>query len=182
MQIRRLLAALPLFACFAVFAGEAEEIQRLLKNRQLPQALERAEKLIASNPKDPQARFLKGVIQSEMGLPDKAIQTFSSLTSDYPNLPEPYNNLAVLYAQQNQLDKARTALQKAMRTNPAYATAHENLGDLYASLASQSYDKALQLNSKPANTQTKLTLVRELYSKTPQTAAQIPPVPAKPVA
>lgn len=182
MQIRRLLAALPLFACFAVFAGEAEEIQRLLKNRQLPQALERAEKLIASNPKDPQARFLKGVIQSEMGLPDKAIQTFSSLTSDYPNLPEPYNNLAVLYAQQNQLDKARTALQKAMRTNPAYATAHENLGDLYASLASQSYDKALQLNSKPANTQTKLTLVRELYSKAPQTAAQIPPVPAKPVA
>lgn len=182
MQIRCLLATLPLFACFAVFAGETEEIQQLLKNRQFPQALERAEKLIASNPKDTQARFLKGVIQSEMGLPDKAIQTFASLTSDYPNLPEPYNNLAVLYAQQNQLDKARTALQKAMRTNPAYATAHENLGDLYASLASQSYDKALQLNNKPANTQTKLTLVRELYSKAPQSSAQVPPAPVKPVA
>ncbi len=182
MQIRCLLATLPLFACFAVFAGETEEIQQLLKNRQFSQALERAEKLIASNPKDTQARFLKGVIQSEMGLPDKAIQTFASLTSDYPNLPEPYNNLAVLYAQQNQLDKARTALQKAMRTNPAYATAHENLGNLYASLASQSYDKALQLNNKPANTQTKLTLVRELYSKAPQSAAQVPPAPVKPVA
>ena len=182
MQIRCLLATLPLFACFAVFAGETEEIQQLLKNRQFSQALERAEKLIASNPKDTQARFLKGVIQSEMGLPDKAIQTFASLTSDYPNLPEPYNNLAVLYAQQNQLDKARTALQKAMRTNPAYATAHENLGDLYASLASQSYDKALQLNNKPANTQTKLTLVRELYSKAPQSPAQVPPAPVKPVA
>jgi tetratricopeptide (TPR) repeat protein len=46
---------------------------------------------------------------------------FSKLTEDYPELPEPYNNLAVLYAQQKQYDKARTALEMAIRIHPGYA-------------------------------------------------------------
>lgn len=170
MSICRFLAALPLLASLAVFAGETEEIQQLMKNRQLPQALERADRFLVSNPKDAQVRFLRGIIQTELGKPDEAIKTFSALSTDYPQLPEPYNNLAVLYAQQGQLDKARASLLKAIQTNPAYAIAHENLGDLYARLASQSYDKALQLGNTSANVQTKLTLVRELFSKAPQIA------------
>lgn len=172
MSICRFLAALPLLASLAAFAGETEEIQQLMKNRQLPQALERADRFLASNPKDAQVRFLKGIVQTELGKPDDAIKTFSALSTDYPQLPEPYNNLAVLYAQQGQLDKARASLLKAIQTNPAYAIAHENLGDLYARLASQSYDKALQLGNTSTNVQTKLTLVRELFSKAPQIAPQ----------
>ncbi len=57
---------------------------------------------------------------------------FTKLSEDYPELPEPYNNLAVLYAQQKQYDKARTALEMAIRTHPSYAIAYENLGDIYA--------------------------------------------------
>lgn len=183
MLIRRILFTFSLLGCLPAYAGEVEDIQQLLKTRQLPQALERADKFIAANPKDAQARFLKGIIQTEMSQPAEAIKTFSALAADYPQLPEPYNNLAVLYAQQNQLDKARAALTMAIQTNPSYAIAHENLGDLYARMASQSYDKALQLESGNPKVQTKLTLVRELFSKAPQIASAKPVAPAvKPVA
>lgn len=166
MLIRRILIALPLLlASLFAQAGEAEEIQRLIKAKQFSQALSRADRFIASNPKDAQVRFLKGIIQTEMKQPNEAIKTFSALANDYPQLPEPYNNLAVLYAQQNQIDKARASLQMAIQTNPSYAIAHENLGDIYARMASQAYDKALQLEGGNPNVQTKLKLVRELFSR-----------------
>jgi tetratricopeptide (TPR) repeat protein len=79
-------------------------------------------------------------------------------------LPEPYNNLAVLYAQQKQYDRARNALEMAIRTHPSYAIAYENLGDVYAKLASQAYDKALQLDTSNAAAQSKLAMIRDLVS------------------
>ena len=111
-------------------------------------------------------RFLKGVIQAETGKRTEAIETYTQLTQEYPELPEPYNNLAVLYAQANEYDKAREALEGAVRANPSYATAHENLGDVYAKLASQAYAKAQRID--PANTTApaKLALVRQLLSST----------------
>ena len=88
------------------------------------------------------------MILTEQNKTDDAIKVFTELTEDYPELPEPYNNLAVLYATQGEYDKARKALEMAIRTHPSYAIAHENLGDIYATLASQAYDKALQLDSE----------------------------------
>ena len=111
------------------------------------EALAKADQYLAGKPRDPQMRFLKGVVLTESGRTGDAIATFTKLTEDYPELPEPYNNLAVLYAGQSQFDKARAALEMAIRTNPSYATAHENLGDVYAKLASQAYSKALQLDA-----------------------------------
>ena len=140
------------------------DIQRLMKQGQMPQALEKADVYIASKPKDAQGRFMKGLILTEMGRPVEAIAVFTKLTEDFPELPEPYNNLAVLYAQQKQYDKARTALELAIRTHPSYSIAHENLGDVYAKLASQAYDKALQLDSSNKATQTKLSLIKDLIS------------------
>ncbi len=145
-------------------ADSLPDIQRLIKQGQYSQALERVDAYIATRPKDAQGRFTKGLILTEMNRPADAIVVFQRLTEDYPELPEPYNNLAVLYAQQKQYDKARTALEMAIRTHPAYATAHENLGDVYSKLASQAYDKALQLDSSNAGAQTKLSLIRELIS------------------
>ncbi len=140
------------------------EIQRLMKQGQMPQALEKVDIYIATKPKDAQGRFLKGLILTEVGRPADAIAVFTKLTEDFPELPEPYNNLAVLYAQQKQYDKARTALEMAIRTHPSYSIAHENLGDVYAKLASQAYDKALQLDSSNTTTQTKLSMIKELIS------------------
>lgn len=166
-QLKTLRAlAIGLAIGFAVpaFADNLPEVQRLIKQGQYPQALEKVDAYLSSRPKDAQGRFLKGLIFTEMNKPAEAIAVFTKLSEDYPELPEPYNNLAVLYAQQKQYDKARTALEMAIRTHPSYAIAYENLGDVYAKLASQAYDKALQLDNSNAATQNKLALIRDLIT------------------
>jgi tetratricopeptide (TPR) repeat protein len=147
-----------------VFADNLPDIQRLIKQGQHAQALEKVDAYLSSRPKDAQGRFLKGLIFTEMNRSADAINVFTKLSEDYPELPEPYNNLAVLYAQQKQYDKARTALEMAIRTHPAYAIAYENLGDIYAKLASQAYDKALQFDGGNTATQNKLALIRDLIT------------------
>jgi tetratricopeptide (TPR) repeat protein len=146
------------------YADTLQEANRLLKQGQLGPALEKTDQVLATKPKDAQARFTKGLILTEMNRPNDAIAVFTKLTEDYPELPEPYNNLAVLYAQQRQFEKAKNALEMAIRTHPSYATAHENLGDIYARMASQAYDKALQIDSSNASAQTKLAMIRDLMS------------------
>jgi Flp pilus assembly protein TadD len=159
--VAALLAAL-LCASTAAFADDVQEASKLLKSGQHQQALERVNKVLASKPKDAQARFLKGLIYAEQGNTKDATDVFLQLTKDYPDLPEPYNNLAVIYASQGQYEKARGALEQSIRTHPSYATAYENLGDVYAKLASQAYDKALQIDSANPGAKNKLALVREL--------------------
>jgi len=150
-------------------ADDFQEGNRLFKEGKRPEALERINTYLTQHPKDARARFLKGVILAEQNKNTDAIAVFTELTEDYPELPEPYNNLAVLYATQGDYEKARKALEMAIRTHPSYAVAHENLGDIYATLASQAYDKALQLDSNNATARKKLALIKEL-------------VPAKPAA
>lgn len=172
-QLRTLRAlAIGLAIGFAApaFADNLPEVQRLIKQGQFPQALEKVDAYLSSRPKDAQGRFLKGLIFTELNKPAEAIAVFTKLTEDYPELPEPYNNLAVLYANLSQFDKARAALEMAIRTNPSYATAHENLGDVYAKLASQAYSKALQLDAGNTAVPPKLNLIRNLFSGPSATA------------
>jgi Flp pilus assembly protein TadD len=168
-------------------ADDLQDAAKLLKAGQHRQALERVNKALAAKPRDPQARFLKGLILTEQGNSKEAIEIFTKLTQDYPELPEPYNNLAVIYASQGQYDRARAALEQSIRTHPSYATAYENLGDVYAKLASQAYDKALQIDSSNTAAKNKLSLTRELVGRpgpaavvaaAPKEAAK--PQPAKP--
>ena len=139
----QLLTLVVACASLPAHADDYDEVSQLLRAGKNTEAAIKADSYLAAKPRDPQMRFLKGVIQRNSGKQAEAITTFTKLTEDYPELPEPYNNLAVLYAGQSQFDKARTALEMAIRTNPSYATAHENLGDIYARLASQAYNKAL---------------------------------------
>lgn len=152
-------------ACIALpsHADEYTDVSQLMRASKFPEAMTKVDGYLVTKPADPQLRFLKGVIQRSLGKHADAITTFSKLTEDYPELPEPYNNLAVLYAGQGQYDKARVALEMAIRTNPSYATAHENIGDVYARLASQAYNKALQLDSANAAVAPKLALIREVF-------------------
>ncbi len=161
-------------------AATLPEIQRMMKQGQLPQALQTVDAYVVAKPGDAPGRFLKGVILTEMRRPADAVSVFKQLTEDYPELPEPYNNLAVLYAQQKQYDKARIALEMAIRTHPSYSTAHENLGDIYAKLASQSYDRALQRDSTNTVTQSSLSLIRELGNNVAKPKLSASPTPAKP--
>ena len=162
--LRALAIGLAIGFAAPAFADNLPDVQRLIKQGQYPQAMDKVDAYLSSRPKDAQGRFLKGLIYTEMNKPAEAIAVFTKLSEDYPELPEPYNNLAVLYAQQKQYDKARTALEMAIRTHPSYAIAYENLGDVYAKLASQAYDKALQLDNSNSATQNKLALIRDLIT------------------
>lgn len=145
-------------------ADEPAEVGELLRAGRVAEARAKVDQFLAAKPRDPQMRFLRGVIQTDTGQLDEAVQTFTQLVQDYPELPEPYNNLAVLQAGQGQLEKARAALEMAIRLNPGYATAYENLGDVHARLASQFYRRAQELDPANASVRPKLTLVRQLLA------------------
>ncbi len=163
----------------AAHADDYSDVNALLHQGKAPEALARADAYIAGKPRDPQMRFLRGVILTEQGKQAEATAAFTQLTQDFPELPEPYNNLAALYAAQSQFDKARAALEMAIRLNPQYATAYENLGDVYVRLAAQQYTKAQQFASSSASVAPKLALIRQLF--TPATTSASPaPLPAAP--
>lgn len=158
-----LAIALP-FSAMQARADELSDASALLRQKQHAQALDKVNQFLAAKPRDARGRFLKGLILADQNKTAEAIDIFTRLTQDYPELPEPYNNLAVLYATQGQYEKARQSLEMSIRTHPSYATAYENLGDVYAKLASQAYDKALQLDSSNNAAKSKLSMVRELIS------------------
>ncbi len=184
--ILRLVALAATCIATATLADDYSDVTQLMRAGKLSEAMTNVDVYLSTKPSDPQMRFLKGVIQRNAGKQLEAITTFTKLTEDYPELPEPYNNLAVLYARQNQFERARTALEMAIRLNPGYATAYENLGDVHAKLAGLAYAKALQLDSANAELPPRLALIRDLFkpdnknpSGAPQNEATVTIAPVK---
>jgi len=155
-------------------ADEYADVNALARQGRAADALAKADAYIASHPRDPQMRFLRGVILTDQGKKPEAIETFTALTREFPELPEPYNNLAALYASQSQFEQARDALETAIQRNPNYATAHENLGDVYVRLAAQSYGRAQQLEKANTTAAPKLALLREVFLPKPRVAPKAP--------
>ncbi len=152
----------------------------MIQDGQYASARVKIDAVLAGDGKNPQARFLRGVVQTDQNETDEALATFQALTQDYPELPEPYNNMAVIWAQRGQYLKARTALESALASHPDYAIAHENLGDIYSRLAGAEYDRAVALDKSNKSAQAKLVLVRQLYAVAPSSTAPKPPAPPKP--
>jgi Flp pilus assembly protein TadD len=145
---------------------ELQQVQKLMAAGQMKQALERADAHLVKNPRDAQMHFVRGVILSELKDRAGAREVFERLTEEFPELPEPYNNLAVIYASEGQLDRARTLLETALSVRPDYATAHENLGDIYLQMSVDAYQRAAKLQPGNRAAASKLTLTRELLAKT----------------
>jgi tetratricopeptide (TPR) repeat protein len=184
---RLAVAAALAFTVPAFSAGTTavEQAQAQLSSGDLQGALKTLDKYLASAPQDAEARFTRGLVMVKLNKVDDAIKVFADLTRDYPQLPEPYNNLAVLYAQQGDYEKARDALEAALATHPAYATAHENLGDIYAALAGAAYNRALMLDQNNQSVRYKLGLVNQLdtgMGSAPVTASAPAPKAAVPAA
>ena len=160
-RVTATVATALLVGASTAYANNAD-ITSLLQGSQPEQALKLIDQRLTATPKDPQLRFLQGVAFAMANKNKEAIDTFTQLTKEFPELPEPYNNLAVLYAQQKQYDKAKTALEMAIRTHPSYAVAHENLGDIYARLAHDAYQRSLQLHGNNRALQLKLSTLTEM--------------------
>jgi Flp pilus assembly protein TadD len=161
-------------------ADEMADVAKLRRDGQTAAALERADRFIAEHPRDAQMRFLRAVILGDLGRDDDAIPALERLTEDFPDLPEPYNNLAVLYAARGDYDKAKAALDQALRLRPSYATALENLGDVYAALAARSYAGALGLESDRPGVARKLATVRQAFLPAAVPASAPPPAGSSP--
>lgn len=144
--------------------ADVEQIQNLIATGNLNEALIQTNRELAKDQNNVTYRFLKGLVLTRQDKLDQARDIFISITRSNPELPEPYNNLAVIYAALGDFDKARMALEEAINTHPAYATAHENIGDIYAKLASQAYNQALELDGGNNTAKAKLSLVNELFS------------------
>lgn len=149
----------------SLYAGTAQAddygvVNQLIRAGKLSEAEAEVERFLAAKPRDVQMQFIKGSIQRDTGRVAEATATFTRLTEEHPELPEPHNNLAAIYASQGQYEKARSELETAIRTNPSYATAYENLGDVYAALASQAYCKALKLDAGNVDIKPKLEGIR----------------------
>jgi tetratricopeptide (TPR) repeat protein len=158
------LASLGLAGPAWAASAAVEEAQALINKGQYEKALARLDGHLASAPQDAEARFTRGLVLVRLNRNDDAAKAFSELTRDYPQLPEPYNNLAVIYAQQGDYDKARDALEAALATHPSYPVAHENLGDIYAALAAAAYNRALSLDQDNTSARAKLNLINQLDS------------------
>jgi len=171
LHLRRLLSIVVLGSVFAAHADELSEVQRLYYAGQAAAAMQRADTFLGTRPKDAQMRFIKAVMLADAKRDAEAVALFQQISADYPDLAEPYNNLAVLYAGAGDYAKARATLEQALRTNPTYATAHENLGDVHAALAAQSYARALKLDPASVTVPPKLAIVRELYKHASRVAA-----------
>jgi len=156
---------------------ELADASRLIGEGEYAPALAKIDAVLATDAKNPQARFLKGVVQTDQAETDAAIVTFQALNEDYPELPEPYNNLAVIWAKRGEYDKARKALEVALAARPDYAIAHENLGDIYVRLAGVEYNRASALDKTNKSAQGKLVLVRELFAVAPSSTAPKPEAP-----
>ena len=147
------------------YGDAVDDATALLREGKANEALRQVDAHLAKNPKDARGRFLKGTILAEQQRPDEAIKLFLALTEEMPELPEPHNNLAVLYAAKGRYEDARRVLETAVRVHPGYALAHENLGDIYARIAAQSYARAGKLDPKSATARTKLKLIDQLLEK-----------------
>lgn len=162
LRVGFLVVGVSLFAAAHAASPGVSEAQALMGQGQFEQALARLDRHLSSAPQDAEARFTRGLVLVRLNRNDDAARAFTELTRDYPQLPEPYNNLAVIYAQQGEYDKAREALEAALATHPSYPVAHENLGDIYAALSAAAYNRALSLDSNNASVRAKLNLVNQL--------------------
>jgi Flp pilus assembly protein TadD len=147
-----------------VYAQSLREARELIDRKQYAEAIAKLDALSAERPREPQARFMKGLALTDEGKADEAIAVFRGVLADFPELPEPRNNLAVLYAQKGEYALARDELERAVQTAPDYAVAHENLGDVYARLAEAEYEKTVALDKRNRTAGAKLKQIREVSS------------------
>ena len=143
------------------YTAGLKDARELMAQRRYDDAIARLEGLSRERPREPQARFLKSVAESEAGKGDAALATLTALVADFPELPEVHNNLAVLHAARGNLDLAKSELELAIAASPEYAPAVENLGDVYARLAARQYQRAITLEKGKGAAPAKLKLVRD---------------------
>jgi len=125
-------------------------------------ALRRVDAAMATDSRDVQLRFLRGVLLLDLQRDAEALAHFEQMSLEFPELPDPFNNLALLHARAQRLDEARAALETALRNDPGHRTARANLAQVYLMLAARTLETlAAQAPAEPQQ-QRQLDAVRAL--------------------
>lgn len=146
-------------------ADEAAEVRALVARGDLFAALARVEKATTASPRDVQLRFLQGVVLMDLKRDEEALAHFTRMAQDYPELPDPYNNIALLHARAARLEQARQALETALRNDPTHRTARANLGQVHLMLAVQAWELAAAGGPADGTLQRKLDAARTLVAQ-----------------
>ena len=154
-----------LFIAMPARADDESTVIDLTRNGQWNQALSIADRHLVKHPRDPAMRFLKGLLQQKSGRQRDAITSYQRLIQDHPALPEPYYNLAVLYAAQGQFEQSRSTLEQAAAASRSLANIHEKLGDVYSHMAMGTYRQALQPQDPGLAQTAGLPLIQQLIAK-----------------
>ena len=151
--------------------NETERIQlvdRLIVEKQFDDALKQIDLALKANPRNVQLQFKKAVVYNRMGNRRVAKTLFGDMIDKYPEIVEPYNNLAAIYAAEGNLAKARELLTQAVTLNPNFAMGYENLGDLALQgrhadeqKALEYYEKALSLTPRDKPLSRKVKALRD---------------------
>lgn len=141
------------------------DVNQLIYRGKKKEALLLADKEIENNPKNVQLRFIRGVILSDLNRTKEAKETFEELIREYPEISEPYNNLAVIYAAEGNLGRAKELLEQALSNNANSFTTYNNLGNIYLALSRQAFEKAQRLSPGSKTIKTKLETIKQLLEK-----------------
>ncbi len=164
------LAAGPALLCLSVataYADDAAEVRALLARGEATAALQRVESALAARPRDVALRFLQGVVLLDLQRDAAALAHFTAMTQEYPELPDPYNNIALLHARAGRLEMARQALEAALRNDPGHRTARSNLGEVHLMLAAQAWEMASAMGPVDVVLLRRLEGVRALLAAAP---------------
>lgn len=145
-------------------AGPVDDLRALMARGDLPAALAAADKAVQAQPQDAGLRFLRGVVLMDLRRDEEAALQFTTLTHEYPELPDPYNNLALLHARAGRLEPARQALQSALLNDPRHRAARVNLGQVHLLLAAQAWEQAAATQPSDLALQRKLQALRTLLA------------------
>jgi ketosteroid isomerase-like protein len=185
MHSRALLAVMALLLAFLAPPAHSEpdelqKISQLIGRNQHAEAEKNLDRYLAAHPGDVRGTFIKGILLGEQKKTAEAIRLYNDLIKQNPTWPEPYNNLAVLYASQGQYERARQTLETALRTHPSYAAVHDNLSGIYAAMASEAYGKALKTDGTMTRPQPRLAMVGLPYAEKRALAMAANTLPATP--
>jgi len=154
----------------ALAAMSVEQLQQMIAQQQFRDAALGGEQLLSQNPEHRQVRFLTAYAYQRNAQTDQAIALYQGLIVDNPQLPEPRNNLAMIFLAQGDYDLASQLLVEALNTHPSYAIAYENLSQIYKGIASEAYRRAVGESSEPSKYthNIELTAITNLESVEPE--------------
>jgi len=152
-------------------------IEKLIKERKYPDAIQAIDAALVKTPRNVQLRFIKARLQVELRDFESGRNTWIEITQQFPELPEPYNNLAALAANQGKWIEARDYLELALKLRPDYVTAQGNLADIYLRLSDRHYSSASKLQPNQREYGLRAKAIKEILNPPAKAPATKPVSP-----